>query len=153
MMWWTFVSDLGLLGTVGALVLWLMEALAAFLGVAYLWELCDALGREAWPRRVQEGAPPEARSTTPFVSLQVPAYNEPPDMVIETVEALCARDYPAYGVIVIDDNPDDETLWRPVEAWCREHGVKFAHLADWPGYTRVALTQPRGRLTTPPRAR
>ena len=149
MMWWTFVSDLGLLGTVGALVLWLMEALAAFLGVAYLWELCDALGREAWPRRVQEGAPLQARSTTPFVSLQVPAYNEPPDMVIETVQSLCALDYPAFEVIVIDDNTDDETLWRPVEAWCREHGVKFAHLDDWPGYKSGALNYALRELTDP----
>jgi len=149
MMWWTFVSDLGLLGTVGALVLWLMEALAAFLGVAYLWELCDALGREAWPRRVRDGAAPEARSTTPFVSLQVPAYNEPPDMVIETVQSLAALDYPAYEVIVIDDNTDDETLWRPVEAWCRENGVTFAHLADWPGYKSGALNYALRELTDP----
>jgi cellulose synthase/poly-beta-1,6-N-acetylglucosamine synthase-like glycosyltransferase len=149
MMWWTFVSHLGLLGTVGALVLWLMEALAAFLGVAYLWELCDALGREAWPRRVHDGAPPEARATTPFVSLQVPAYNEPPDMVIETVQSLLSLDYPAYEVIVIDDNTDDETLWRPVEAWCREHGVKFAHLADWPGYKSGALNYALRELTDP----
>jgi hypothetical protein len=45
MAWWTFVSHLGVVGTIGALLLWGMEAFAAFLGVAYLWELCDALGR------------------------------------------------------------------------------------------------------------
>jgi cellulose synthase/poly-beta-1,6-N-acetylglucosamine synthase-like glycosyltransferase len=139
MVWWTFVSHLGVLGTIGAFVLWAMEAFAAFLGVAYLWELCDALGRDAWVRRVADGAPAEQRGHTPFVSLQVPAYNEPPDMVIETLESLVALDYPAYEVIVIDDNTDDERLWRPVEAWCRDHGVKFAHLADWPGYKSGAL--------------
>jgi cellulose synthase/poly-beta-1,6-N-acetylglucosamine synthase-like glycosyltransferase len=139
MMWWTFVSDLGVLGTVGALILWAMEAFAAFLGVAYLWELCDALGREAWERRVTDGAPPEDRAHRPFVSLQVPAYNEPPEMVIETLQSLTELDYPAYEIIVIDDNTDDEALWRPVEAWCRDHGVKFAHLADWPGYKSGAL--------------
>jgi hypothetical protein len=56
MMWWTFVSHLGPLGTTGALLLWAMEAFAAFLGVAYLWELCDALGRDAWVRRVGDAA-------------------------------------------------------------------------------------------------
>ena len=55
MLWWTFVSHLGRLGTIGALLLWLMEVFAAFLGVAYLWELCDALGREPWLRRVPTG--------------------------------------------------------------------------------------------------
>ena len=149
MLWWTFVSHLGAFGTAGALLLWLMEAFAAFLGVAYLWELCDALGRESWVRRVRDGAPPEQRAHTPFVSLQVPAYNEPPEMVIETLESLVALDYPAYEVIVIDDNTDDEALWRPVEAWCHEHQVKFAHLADWPGYKSGALNYALREMVDP----
>ena len=126
-----------------------MEAFAAFLGVAYLWELCDALGRESWVRRVRDGAPPEQRAHTPFVSLQVPAYNEPPEMVIETLGSLVALDYPAYEVIVIDDNTDDEALWRPVEAWCHEHQVKFAHLADWPGYKSGALNYALREMVDP----
>jgi cellulose synthase/poly-beta-1,6-N-acetylglucosamine synthase-like glycosyltransferase len=149
MLWWTFVSDLGIFGTVGALILWVMEAFAGFLGVAYLWELCDALGREAWVRRVAAGADPEQRGHTPFVSLQVPAYNEPPDMVIETLRSLTAIDYPAYEVIVIDDNTDDEALWRPVESWCREHDVKFAHLENWPGYKSGALNYALREMVDP----
>jgi cellulose synthase/poly-beta-1,6-N-acetylglucosamine synthase-like glycosyltransferase len=149
MLWWTFVSHLGVPGTVGALMLWVMEVFAAFLGVAYLWELCDALGRDAWVRRVTDGAPAEARGYTPFVSLQVPAYNEPPDMVIETLVSLTAIDYPAYEVIVIDDNTDDESLWRPVEAWCRDHGLTFAHLTDWPGYKSGALNYALREMTDP----
>jgi len=150
MMWWTFVSHLGIAGTLGALLLWLMEAFAAFLGVAYLWELCDALGRENWRRRVADGAAgtvPDAE--LPFVSLQVPAYNEPPEMVIETLESLLHLDYPAYEVLAIDDNTADEELWRPVEAWCREHGVKFAHLADWPGYKSGALNYALREMVDP----
>jgi cellulose synthase/poly-beta-1,6-N-acetylglucosamine synthase-like glycosyltransferase len=140
MMWWTFVSHLGVAGTVGALFLWSLEAFAAFLATAYLWELCDALGREKWNRRNAAGAlgsVPDAE--LPFVSLQVPAYNEPPEMVIETLQSLVAIDYPSFEVIAIDDNTDDESLWRPVEAWCRGHDVKFVHLADWPGYKSGAL--------------
>ena len=75
----------------------------------------------------------------PFVCLQVPCYNEPPDMVIETLESLRALDYPNYEIQVLDDNTDDEALWRPVEAWCKEHDVKFVHLSDWPGYKSGAL--------------
>jgi cellulose synthase/poly-beta-1,6-N-acetylglucosamine synthase-like glycosyltransferase len=149
MAWWTFVSHLGVVGTIGALLLWGMEAFAAFLGVAYLWELCDALGREAWVRRVTDGAPAEARGHTPFVSLQVPAYNEPPEMVIETLQSLVAIDYPAYEILVIDDNTDDEDLWRPVETWCRDHGLKFAHLADWPGYKSGALNYALREMVDP----
>jgi cellulose synthase/poly-beta-1,6-N-acetylglucosamine synthase-like glycosyltransferase len=150
MLWWTFVSHLGVAGTIGALVLWVMEAFAAFLGVAYLWELCDALGREQWTRRVQDGAAGTVPDEQlPFVSLQVPAYNEPPEMVIETLQSLAALDYPAYEVIVIDDNTDDESLWRPVEAWCLGHGMKFAHLSDWPGYKSGALNYALRELVDP----
>ena len=65
-----------------------------------------------------------------MVSLHVPAHNEPPDMVIDTLRSLLRFDYPRYEIILIDDNTDDESLWRPVEAWCARHGVKFAHLDE-----------------------
>jgi glycosyltransferase involved in cell wall biosynthesis len=140
MLWWTFASGLGIAGTVAGLVLWLLEVAAAALGAAYLWELCDALGRASWARRVGEHELPESPAgTPPFVCLQVPCYNEPPDMVIETLQSLQAIDYPRFEIQVIDDNTDDEALWRPVEAWCREHGVKFVHLSDWPGFKSGAL--------------
>src|SRR5208283_2379198 len=78
-----------------------------------------------------------------------PAHNEPPDMVIDTLRALLRLDYPRYEVILIDDNTDDESLWRPVEAWCGRHGVKFAHLDNWPGYKSGALNYALRKLTSP----
>ena len=118
---------------------------------AYLWELCDALGTEHWRRRIRARGhrPAPAPSDLPFVSLHVPAHNEPPDMVIETLRALLRLDYPSYQVVVIDDNTDDEALWRPVEQWCAEHGVTFAHLEDWPGYKSGALNYALRELTDP----
>ena len=50
---------------------------------------------------------------------------------------------------MIDDNTDDETLWRPVEAWCGRHGVKIAHLENWPGYKSGALNYALRHLTDP----
>ncbi len=88
-------------------------------------------------------------SDLPFVSLHVPAHNEPPDMVIDTLRSLARLDYPRYEIIVIDDNTDDETLWRPVEAWCARHGAKFKHLEDWPGYKSGALNYALRELTDP----
>jgi cellulose synthase/poly-beta-1,6-N-acetylglucosamine synthase-like glycosyltransferase len=84
----------------------------------------------------------------PPVCLQVPCYNEPPDMVIETLKSLQSIDYPNYEVQVIDDNTDDEDLWRPVEAWCRENDMKFVHLSDWPGYKSGALNYAPSRWST-----
>jgi hypothetical protein len=146
---WTFTSQLGPASTAGGVLLWGLEAAAAVLAGAYLWELCDALGTEQWRRRVTRHTPVPAGGALPFVSLQVPAYNEPPDMVIATLASLLRLDYPNYEIIAIDDNSDDETLWRPVERWCAEHGVKFVHLQDWPGYKSGALNYALRECTDP----
>ncbi len=147
---WTFDSHLGPASTAGGLLLWVLEVFAALLCCAYLWEICDALGTEHWRRRITPAtrlSVPE--SELPMVSLHVPAHNEPPDMVIDTLRSLLRLDYPRYEVILIDDNTDDEDLWRPVEAWCARHAVKFAHLANWPGYKSGALNYALRRLTSP----
>ncbi len=147
---WTFASNLGVWSTAGGVLLWLFEVFAAVLACAYLWELCDALGTEHWRRRISPRTPtPDPGGHPPFVSLHVPAHNEPPEMVIETLRSLSRIDYPRYEVVAIDDNTDDESLWRPVERWCQEHGVKFAHLDDWPGYKSGALNYALGELTDP----
>ena len=164
---WTFKSHLGVASTIGALLLWVFEVLAAIMACAYLWEICDALGTEHWTRRVTPQVTFDVASgDLPMVSLHVPAHNEPPDMVIDTLRSLLRIDYPRFEIILIDDNTDDEALWRPVEAWCRRHDVKFAHLEDWPGYKsgRAQLRAPRAdrspgrgdrrrRLGLPDRAR
>jgi cellulose synthase/poly-beta-1,6-N-acetylglucosamine synthase-like glycosyltransferase len=146
---WTFASHLGPASTVGGVLLWVLEVFAAVLSCAYLWEICDALGTEHWRRRITSTTRltvPD--SELPFVSLHVPAHNEPPDMVIDTLRSLLRLDYPRYEIILIDDNTDDEDLWRPVEAWCRRHAVKFAHLSDWPGYKSGALNYALRNMTS-----
>jgi cellulose synthase/poly-beta-1,6-N-acetylglucosamine synthase-like glycosyltransferase len=147
---WTFASDLGPASTIGGVLLWLLEVFAALLSCAYLWEICDALGTEHWRRRITPTTPLSIPyRDVPMVSLHVPAHNEPPDMVIDTLRSLLRLDYPRYEVILIDDNTDDENLWRPVEAWCARHGVKFAHLENWPGYKSGALNYALRKLTSP----
>jgi cellulose synthase/poly-beta-1,6-N-acetylglucosamine synthase-like glycosyltransferase len=148
MLQWTFHSPLSGWGLAGALLLWALEVVTALLGFAYLWEMCDAVGSEHWPRRSRAGVAAES-DYRPFVSLHVPAHEEPPDLVIATVRSLLRLDYDRYQVIVIDDNTEDESLWRPVEAWCRDHGVTFAHLEDWPGYKSGALNFALRELTHP----
>jgi exo-beta-1,3-glucanase (GH17 family)/cellulose synthase/poly-beta-1,6-N-acetylglucosamine synthase-like glycosyltransferase len=55
----------------------------------------------------------------PRVSIHVPTYNEPPQMVIETLNALARLDYENYEVILLDNNTPDPAVWRPVESHCR----------------------------------
>jgi len=147
---WTIDSQLGAAGTIGGLLLWLLEVFAALLACAYLWEICDALGSEHWQRRYNRPAPGQVAATDlPFISLHVPAHNEPPDMVLDTLRSLARLDYPRFEIVVIDDNTDDEALWRPLEAWCRRHQAKFAHLENWPGYKSGALNYALRELTDP----
>jgi cellulose synthase/poly-beta-1,6-N-acetylglucosamine synthase-like glycosyltransferase len=145
---WTLISNLGPAGTAGGLVLWVLEVFAALLACAYLWEICDALGSERWRRRLTRVAPaPVPDSDLPFVSLHVPAHNEPPGMVLDTLRSLLRLDYPRYELVVIDDNTDDERLWHPLRDWCARHGAKFAHLEDWPGYKSGALNYALREMT------
>jgi hypothetical protein len=147
---WTFASHLGPVSTIGGVMLWFLEVFAALLACAYLWEICDAFGTEHWRRRITPTTPLSVPySELPMISLHVPAHNEPPDMVIDTLRALLRLEYPRYEVILIDDNTDEEDLWRPVEAWCASHGVKFKHLENWPGYKSGALNYALRNLTDP----
>jgi glycosyltransferase involved in cell wall biosynthesis len=147
---WTLSSNLGPAGTAGGLLLWLFEVFAAILACAYLWEICDALGSETWRRRIGRlERTPAPDGAPPFVSLHVPAHNEPPDMVLDTLRSLARLDYPRYEIVVIDDNTDDEKLWLPVRDWCARHGAKFAHLEDWPGYKSGALNYALREMTDP----
>jgi cellulose synthase/poly-beta-1,6-N-acetylglucosamine synthase-like glycosyltransferase len=71
----------------------------------------------------------------------VPAYNEPPDMLIETLDALSQLEYPDYEVLVIDNNTTDEATWRPVAAHCLELGERFRffHVDRLRGFKAGAL--------------
>ena len=145
---WTINSDLGPGSTAGGLLLWVFELFAAIMSCAYLWEICDALGTEHWRRRITPLTRlPVADKDLPMVSLHVPAHNEPPEMVKQTLRSLLRLNYPRFEIVVIDDNTDDESLWRPVEEWCARHRVKFAHLENWPGYKSGALNYALRRLT------
>ena len=77
----------------------------------------------------------------PMVSIHLPAYNEPPDMMIKTLEALAQLDYPRYEVLVIDNNTADEATWRPVEQWCaqRDEQFQFFHKSPLAGFKAGAL--------------
>ena len=77
-------------------------------------EMAASLWRE--DRRSVRAAIP---MKSPRVSIHVPTYNEPPQMVIETLNALSRLDYDDYEVILLDNNTPDPQVWRPVEAHCR----------------------------------
>ena len=101
------------------------------------WEV---LCRKNW-LRPREPLPVTPRDRYPKVSLHVPAYSEPPEIVIETLNVLSRLRYPNFEVLVIDNNTKDPSLWQPVEAHCRRLGERFRffHLEQWPGAKAGAL--------------
>ncbi|HUO91983.1 MAG TPA: glycosyltransferase [Rhizomicrobium sp.] len=80
---------------------------------------------------------------SPRVSIHVPCYNEPPEMVMATLDALARIDYDNYEVIVLDNNTPDPEVWRPVEAHCATLGPRFRffHLDNLKGFKAGALNE------------
>lgn len=103
-------------------------------------ELTEVVWTQAWKRRYTPVREP-LDGYTPKVSIHVPCYNEPAHMVIDTLNALAAMDYPNFEVLVIDNNTKDEEVWKPLEAHCAQLGPRFRffHLPRWPGYKGGAL--------------
>jgi exo-beta-1,3-glucanase (GH17 family)/cellulose synthase/poly-beta-1,6-N-acetylglucosamine synthase-like glycosyltransferase len=135
------VGVLMLSGMIGVIVVILTEA--------HEWaEARWATSRRRPFRPVQDNIRP------PVVSIHVPTHNEPPQMVIETLNALARLDYPDYEVVVMDNNTRDPDTWQPVEAHCRALGerFRFLHVEGLAGFKAGALnfalkhTSPRAEI-------
>ena len=101
--------------------------------------------------RARRGRPlPKANPATSPSCHCVPAYNEPPELLIETIKALERIDYPNYEVVIIDNNTSDPAVWEPVAAYCEgRERVKFIHVAPWPGYKAGACNLVLRQYTDP----
>jgi hypothetical protein len=75
------------------------------------------------------------------VSVHVPAYNEPPDMLIETLDALARLDYPNFEVLVIDNNTRDEVS-----------GARSRRIASGSESASASSTSPRWPASRPARS-
>ena len=120
-----------------ALFLAALGVIVVLLAEAHEW--AEALWLKQWRRSPLPAALPEHR--LPRVSIHVPAYNEPPDMLVQTLDALAGLDYPDFEVLVIDNNTRDEAVWQPVQAHCEKLGARFRffHVAPLSGFKAGAL--------------
>ncbi|WP_158881886.1 glycosyltransferase family 2 protein [Rhodanobacter sp. L36] len=104
------------------------------------FEFTEVLWRRNWMRHgsMLTPDPPEKQ---PFVSIHLACYNEPPEMVIVTLDSLAALDYQNYEVLVIDNNTKNPDVWKPVQDYCEKLGKRFRffHLEPWPGFKAGAL--------------
>src|SRR6195256_97639 len=117
-----------------------------FIALARVEELAAvAFGRS--PRRLIAGPPPAADGFGPKVSIHIPAYREPPEMLKATLDAVARLDYPNFECVVVINNTPDPAFWLPIEEHCRALGerFKFINQDNVAGYKagalRLALTQ------------
>lgn len=80
------------------------------------------------------------------VSIHLPCYAEPPEVVKATMDRLAELHYANFEVLVCDNNTKDEALWRPLEAHCAQlnqrlggERFRFFHIAPLPGAKAGAL--------------
>ncbi|OFX12778.1 MAG: hypothetical protein A2516_08000, partial [Alphaproteobacteria bacterium RIFOXYD12_FULL_60_8] len=122
--WWPFETYL----TVGTAIMWGTGALAivplTIITLSKVHEIAEViLGHR--PIRLLKPKPLPEGAKAPMVSIQIPAYKERPEMLIETLNAVAALDYPNFEALMIINNTPDEALWRPVEAHCLTLGPRF----------------------------
>ena len=135
----TAFSPLNPLSFVFALMFFFLEAITLLMALSHMHESLDVVCRLRWHRLVEKLEP--ISGYLPMVSLQVPAYNEPVDVVEKTLKSLAGLSYPNFEVLVVDNNTPLQATWRPLEEICRRLGPNFhcLHLDQWPGYKSGAL--------------
>ena len=98
-----------------------------------------AFGRK--PRRLIAAPPLAPDMPAPKVSIHIPAHNEPPEMLKQTLDAVARLDYPNFECMVVINNTPDPALWRPIEDHCQALGERFKFLRadNLVGYKAAAL--------------
>jgi cellulose synthase/poly-beta-1,6-N-acetylglucosamine synthase-like glycosyltransferase/exo-beta-1,3-glucanase (GH17 family) len=98
-----------------------------------------AFGRP--PRRLASAPPLVPEVYAPKVSIHIPAYCEPPEMLKATLDSIATLDYPNLECVLVINNTPDPALWRPVEDHCKTLGerFKFIRVENLVGYKAGAL--------------
>ncbi|HYM47873.1 MAG TPA: glycosyltransferase, partial [Burkholderiaceae bacterium] len=93
------------------------------------------------PRRIIQGALAAPDGYAPKVSIHIPAYREPPEMLKLTLDAVAALNYPNFECVVVINNTPEPEYWAPIEVHCQALGdrFKFINALEIPGYKAGAL--------------
>ena len=88
-----------------------------------------AFGRKP-QRLIVKGAPTVPATiggdvSFPKVSIHIPAYFEPVEMLKATLDAVARLDYPNFECVVIINNTPDPAFWQPIQDHCRALGERF----------------------------
>lgn len=138
-------------------VVWLGMIPALVIMAAILLTQAFEFSELYWPGSLSKRTPPKSLLTDahkPLISIHLACSNEPPAMVILTIESLLKLDWPAYEILVVDNNTRDPALWQPVRDFIQNINaslsdvgstetssprLRFIHLPQWPGFKAGAL--------------
>jgi cellulose synthase/poly-beta-1,6-N-acetylglucosamine synthase-like glycosyltransferase/exo-beta-1,3-glucanase (GH17 family) len=104
-------------------------------------EVAEVVFGRAPCRLIESAAADPIVARHPKVSIHIPAYREPPGMLIETLNSVAGLHYPAFEVLVIVNNTPDPAFWEPIKAHCEALGerFKFVFLPAVAGFKAGAL--------------
>ena len=124
----TFAIALPLMGLLAPIVLFRVREMAHV-----------ALGSK--PSRLLNLLSSVSDARRPKVSIHIPAYREPPDMLLRTIDSVAQLDYPDFECVVVINNTPDPVFWEPIEKRCRELGqrFKFVCVQNLEGFKAAAL--------------
>jgi cellulose synthase/poly-beta-1,6-N-acetylglucosamine synthase-like glycosyltransferase/exo-beta-1,3-glucanase (GH17 family) len=124
----TFAIAIPLLGLLAPIVLFRVHEMTTV-----------ALGSK--PTRLLSLTSLRAGARTPKVSIHIPAYREPPEMLLRTIDSVARLDYPDFECVVVINNTPDPAFWEPIERRCRELGqrFKFVCVQNLEGFKAAAL--------------
>jgi cellulose synthase/poly-beta-1,6-N-acetylglucosamine synthase-like glycosyltransferase/exo-beta-1,3-glucanase (GH17 family) len=93
------------------------------------------------PRRLLKLNAPTPGGRSPKVSIHIPAYREPPEMLLQTIDSVARLDYPIFECVVVINNTPDPAFWEPIKARCAELGArfKFIRVENLVGFKAAAL--------------
>jgi exo-beta-1,3-glucanase (GH17 family)/cellulose synthase/poly-beta-1,6-N-acetylglucosamine synthase-like glycosyltransferase len=97
--------------------------------------------------RKERRALARADGYTPKVSIHIPAYREPPEMLKQTLDAVARLEYPNFECVIVINNTPEPEFSQPIEEHCRLLGerFKFINAQKVEGYKagalRLALSQ------------
>jgi exo-beta-1,3-glucanase (GH17 family)/cellulose synthase/poly-beta-1,6-N-acetylglucosamine synthase-like glycosyltransferase len=82
-----------------------------------------------------------SRPFAPKVSIHIAAYREPPEMLLQTLDAVARLNYPNFECIVVINNTPDPAFWEPIAARCLDLGsrFKFVRVENLRGFKAGAL--------------
>jgi cellulose synthase/poly-beta-1,6-N-acetylglucosamine synthase-like glycosyltransferase/exo-beta-1,3-glucanase (GH17 family) len=93
------------------------------------------------PAQLFDAAAMQTCQYTPKVSIHIPAYREPVEMLLETIDSVARLDYPNFECVVVVNNTPDPASWLPIESRCSELGPRFKFICvqDLVGFKAAAL--------------